>query len=90
MTQLIVQSRKIVKQKDVCGGVPILEGTRIRVSDITIEYEFHGLKPEEIAEEFSLSLADIFAALTYYYEHLAEIRKEIEERRDFFEKVKKV
>lgn len=89
MAQLVVQSRGIVTQKNICGGVPLLEGTRIRVSDIAIEYDFHGLKPEEIAKEFSLSLPDVFTALTYYYEHLHEIRKEIEERRDFFEKVRK-
>lgn len=90
MAQLIVQSRNIVRQKNVCDGVPLLEGTRIRVSDIAIEYDFHGLKPEEIAEEFSLSLPDVFTALTYYYKHLGEIRKEIEERKNFFEKVRKV
>lgn len=89
MTQLILQARKIIKREDICGGVPTLEGTRVRVSDVAIEYDFRNLRPEEIAEEFSLSVADVFAALTYYYEHLDEIRKEVEERRAFFEKVRR-
>ena len=40
MKQAIIQHAKdIVEKKDVCGGAPTLEGTRIRVSDIVIEYE---------------------------------------------------
>ena len=84
MVQLTVQARKIVKKSEICGGVPTLEGTRVRVSDIAIEYDFQGKNAEEIAEEFSLTLADVFSALTYYYEHPDEIRKEIEERKAFF------
>jgi uncharacterized protein (DUF433 family) len=83
MTQLTV-GRKIVKRKTVCGGVPLIEGTRIRVSDIAAAYDFRGLRPEAIAREFSLSLADVFAALTYYYGHREEIRKELQERHAFF------
>ncbi len=88
MTQVTLQARRIMKQEGICGGVPLLEGTRVRISDIAVEYDFRGLRPEEIAEEFSISVADVFAALTYYYEHLEEIRKEIEERKTFFERLK--
>ena len=30
------------KNKDICGGSPIIEGTRTRVIDIAIEYEMLG------------------------------------------------
>ena len=38
----------IVINKDVCGGSPIIEGTRTRVIDIAIEYEVLGRSPDEI------------------------------------------
>jgi uncharacterized protein (DUF433 family) len=39
----------IVINKDVCGGSPIIEGTRTRVIDIAIEYEVLGRSPDEIS-----------------------------------------
>ncbi len=38
----------IVKNMDICGGSPIVDGTRTRVIDIAIEYEMLGLSPDEI------------------------------------------
>ncbi len=86
--QKIIVGKKIVEKKGTCGGVPILEGTRIRVSDIAIEYDHRGLSPEEIASEFSISAADVFSALKYYYEHPLEIRKEIKDREERFKAAK--
>lgn len=64
-----------------------MEGTRIRVSDVAFYYDFKGESPEQVAEDFSLSVADVFSALTYYFEHPEEIRTEIREREAFFTKV---
>ncbi|MBI4173612.1 MAG: DUF433 domain-containing protein [Candidatus Aenigmarchaeota archaeon] len=81
MVQKTVRAKEIVERKGVCGGVPILAGTRIRVSDIVVEYDHNGLAPEQIAREFpGVTIADIFSALKYYYENPAKIRKEIENR----------
>ena len=89
MPQLEIQARKIVRKEGICGGVPIVEGTRIRVSDVAIQYDFKGESPEQVAEDFSLSVADVFSALTYYFEHPQEIREEIRDREAFFMKVMK-
>ena len=90
MAELVTEARKIVRKKEVCGGVPLLDGTRIRVSDVTVQHEYFGLSPEEITSEFpALSLADVYAALTYYHEHPREIREEIKAREKFFEEVKR-
>jgi len=87
--QEAVQAKEIVEKKGICGGAPILQGTRIRVSDIVIEYEHRRLTPEEIAEEFlSISIADVFSALKYYYENPHKIREEIEKREQLFLKHK--
>ncbi|MBI4020530.1 MAG: DUF433 domain-containing protein [Candidatus Aenigmarchaeota archaeon] len=87
MESLQIKSR-IVTDKEVCGGSPRIEGTRIRVMDVVEEYEFLGYNPERIAESFGISLAQVFAALAYYYEHSEEIKAEIREHKDFVERLR--
>ncbi|MCA9151109.1 MAG: DUF433 domain-containing protein [Planctomycetales bacterium] len=49
-------------------------GTRIRVQDIVSDHERHGLTPEQIAREYSqLTLGQIHAALSFYFDHRDEI-----------------
>ncbi len=68
----------IVKVEGVCGGREVVEGTRVTVWAIA-NYWKMGMKPEEIAEELSLGLAQVFDALSYYLDHQAEIERQIEE-----------
>jgi uncharacterized protein (DUF433 family) len=59
-------------------------GTRIRVQDIVSDHERHGLSPEEIAREYlHLSLAQVHAALAYYYDHRDEIREQMKADADY-------
>ena len=68
----------------VCGGKPRIAGTRIRVEDIVVWHEFQGKSPNEIVADFpQLSLADVHAALTYYFDHREEIQRQMREARDF-------
>ena len=58
---------------------PVIAGTRIRVHDIVAMY-VHGLSSIEwIVENFDLTPAQIHAALAYYYDHQAQIDREIME-----------
>lgn len=43
------------------------------MQNIVIWHERMGLSADEIATEYNLTLADIYAALAYYYDHQAEI-----------------
>ncbi|MCB1034434.1 MAG: DUF433 domain-containing protein [Acidobacteria bacterium] len=62
----------------VCGGKPRVAGHRIRVADIAVLHQRSGKTPDEIAELYpSLSLADIHAALAYYFDHRPEIDADI-------------
>ncbi|MCS6903473.1 MAG: DUF433 domain-containing protein [Candidatus Bipolaricaulota bacterium] len=72
------QHRYIVINKDVCGGRPIIRGTRIAVWVIAGWLQ-KGYSPEEIQAEIypSLSLAQIYDALSYYYDHQAEVDADI-------------
>ena len=59
---------------EVKGGSPVIVGTRTRVMDIAIRYEFGGMTPDQIIEQFPhLSLAQIHDALSYYYELKSEL-----------------
>lgn len=66
----------IVKTPGICGGAPRLDGHRIRVSHVAAMSELQGLTPDEIAQAYQLTLAEIHAALTYYFDHLDEFRPE--------------
>ncbi len=67
----------IVRTSGVLGGRPRIDGTRIAVRTIAILYK-QGLSPEEIADQYpQLSLAQVYAALTYYHATQAEIEADI-------------
>lgn len=78
----------ITKNRDVCGGSPRIEGTRIRVMDVVEKYEFLGYSPEKIAEAFGISISQVFGALCYYHENPEEIKGEIREHKEFVEKLR--
>jgi uncharacterized protein (DUF433 family) len=71
----------IERRRRVCGGRPVLKGTRFPVSSIVINYK-RGLTPDEILHEFpDLQPAAVYDALSYYFDHQQEIEREIEELR---------
>ena len=62
-------------------GMPIIGGTAIKVVEIVIDRLAHHWDADEIQRQHpSLTLAQIHAALTYYYDHQAEMDEAIEER----------
>ena len=63
----------------VAGGKPRIAGRRVTVQDIVIWHERLGLGPDEIATEHDLSLADVHAALAYYFDHREDIDRSIEQ-----------
>jgi uncharacterized protein (DUF433 family) len=87
-TEPIDAAGHVVRTAGVVGGRPRIAGTRIRVSDIAISHGLHGNSPEQIAAKVYpwLSLADVYAALTYYHEHKDEIDAQDREDEAFAEK----
>lgn len=65
--------------KGIAGGKPRIAGHRITVQNIVIWHELLGRGADEIATEYDLTLADVYAALAYYHDHRAEIDKFIQE-----------
>jgi uncharacterized protein (DUF433 family) len=80
----------IESKPDVCGGRPCVAGTRIRVQDVYSWHESEGVSADEIVSRFpQLTLADVYAALSYYWDHHEEIRRQIEGDQLFIEEMKR-
>ncbi|MGB7085888.1 MAG: DUF433 domain-containing protein [Phormidesmis sp.] len=63
----------IVRSPEICSNRPRIAGTRISVQQIATLHE-EGLRPADILNEYeALNLAQVYAALTYYYANQAEI-----------------
>ncbi len=75
---------RIVSTPGTCGGKPRIDGHRIKVEQITVCYERMGMSPDEIVTSHpTISLAQVHAALSYYYEHKREIDADIEQGERF-------
>lgn len=62
-------------------GIPGLAGTRTKVVEIVLDRLAHNWDADEIQRQHPhLTLAQIHAALAYYYDHQAEIDKDIDRR----------
>ena len=67
----------------ISGGKPRIAGHRITVENIVIWHERMGKSADEIATEYDLTLADVYATLAYYFDHRAEINQSLEESKVF-------
>jgi uncharacterized protein (DUF433 family) len=71
----VVSYPHISAEPRVMSGRPCIAGTRVRVMDI-VGARKAGVADEDLREFFSsrtLTLSEIHAALTYYYDHQDEI-----------------
>jgi uncharacterized protein (DUF433 family) len=79
----------IVSKPEVCGGKPCVAGTRIRVQDIYVWHVHRGMSADEIVSEFPhLTMADVFAALAFYWDHREEIQRQMMDEAAFVERMK--
>ena len=81
---------RITTSPDVCGGKACIAGHRVRVLDVVVWHEHQGLTPDEIVSHIpSITLADVHAALAYYFDHIEEIQQEMREERAFAEEFRR-
>jgi uncharacterized protein (DUF433 family) len=63
------------------NGVPWIGGANTKVVEVVLDKKAHDWSPEEIhLQHPHLSMAQIHAALSYYYEHQDEVDRDIERR----------
>jgi uncharacterized protein (DUF433 family) len=71
------------------GPTPRIRGHRIRVQDIAIAHEKLGWSPDEIVDQYpALTLADVHAALAYYWDHRDEVEQAILSERAYAEELR--
>jgi uncharacterized protein (DUF433 family) len=88
-TPLPTVSEYIGIRPGYCGGKPHILGHRIKVKHVAIWHEKMGMTPTEIVATYpTITLAQVHAALSYYYDHREEIEAEIEEERRFVEELR--
>lgn len=82
-----IQHPYVWRKEGLCGGAPVIKNTRIRVSLIA-ELERSGSTVDEIIASYPhLNHAQVFDALSYYYENRAAIEKELAREEAAFQKL---
>jgi uncharacterized protein (DUF433 family) len=71
-----------------CGGAPRIAETRITVHHLVVMVEHLGISTGEILEQYNLTLGQLHAALSYYYDHQEEIDRLIEKDDDLLEEAR--
>jgi uncharacterized protein (DUF433 family) len=80
---------RIVSTPGICGGRPRIDGHRIQVEDVAIWHERMGMTPDQIVSEYpSITLADVHAALAYYYDNRQRIDADIEAAKKYAEEMR--
>jgi uncharacterized protein (DUF433 family) len=79
----------IVKDEGICGGQPRIVDTRLKVQLIALEYDRLGWPPDQICDAHpGITLAQVHAAISYYYDHKDDIDRTIREDQEFAERLK--
>ena len=61
----LIYEDRIVKDPEVCGGAPIIKGTRVRVK-IILDNLAEGHSPEQIVESYpTLTIEDVQAVIAF-------------------------
>ncbi len=72
------------------SGVPIIEGTNTKIVEIVTEMKAYGWSPEEIHFQHPyLSLGQMHSALAYYWDNAGEIDRDIKDRLEKIENVRR-
>ena len=67
-----------------------IAGHRITVEDVVIWHEKLGMSPDEIVYQYpTITLADVYAALAFYWDHREDVERAIEEGRAFVEEFRR-
>lgn len=78
----------LIRDEDVLGGEPLIEGTRIGVRHVAARVIDSGQAPAHVADQLDVSLADVYESLSYYYAHIDEMRELEAENEAAFERVR--
>lgn len=82
--------RRHIEIVDGAGGPKArIAGHRVRVEDVAVWHERLGMSPDAIVDSVpTLTLADVHAALAYYWDHRDEIDRQIDTGRSLSDELR--
>lgn len=78
----------ITTDDEILGGEPRIEGTRIGVRHVAERIINGEYSPAYVADQLDISLAAVYEALAYYYEHVDEMRQLEQANADAFDRIR--
>jgi uncharacterized protein (DUF433 family) len=78
----------IVKTPGTLGGRPCIRGHRIAVDHVVSACVYGGIDVSEFCENYDLTPAQVYAALSYYYDNTEEIDGIIRDTEEFLGQMK--
>lgn len=86
MTQATAYEHVVVDE----SGVPLIEGTTMKVVELVLEMHAYGWSPDELQFQHPyLTLGQIHSALAYYWDHKDELDRDIERRLELVEQIRR-
>lgn len=90
MQKTIKKHPYVTEDKKISRGSPVIIGTRTRIIDIIIEYEYLGYSPDEIVSAHPhLTLSQVHDAISFYYGNREDIDREIRKRAERVKEIRK-
>jgi len=78
----------ITRDDDVLGGEPRIDETRVGVRHVAARVIDSGQSPAYVADQLDISLTEVYESLSYYYDHIEEMRDLERENEGPFERVR--
>lgn len=78
----------IARDEDILGGEPRIDETRVGVRHVAARVIDTGQSPAYVADQLDLSLSEVYEALSYYDDHVEEMRDLERENEDTFDRVR--
>jgi uncharacterized protein (DUF433 family) len=71
-------------------GVPLIQGTTLKVVELVTAQQAYGWSPEELHFQLPhITMAQIHAALSYYWDHKDELDADMERRFEYAEEMRR-
>lgn len=78
----------IKRDDNILGGEPRIDETRVGVRHVAARVIDAGQSPAYVADQLDLPLATVYEVLSYYYDHIEEMRDLERENEDAFERIR--
>ena len=88
LPRIATEHPHIIRVQNLHQGRPIVRGKSVTVQTIVALFR-QSLSPEQIVEDYDgvLTLAEVYDAISYYYDHPGEIEQYLSESRAALEKI---